>query len=132
MTESIERFNKYIKKLIDIADSSTDLDKSYIIAANTFFNTTLNSVPTILMDYIGPIIKKNEQLIYTKDDEILNSLSREVSNQCSDKSSSDQESITTVINMIKNKWNEYSEDEKLCIFKILKVLNSEYCKFHAC
>ncbi len=131
MADCIGRFNKYIKKLIDIADSSTDLDKSYILAANSFFESTLNTVPTVFMDHIGPVLKKNEELIFTKNDSIFKSISSEINSYYSDKSGSEKENITTVINNLKNKWDDYSPEEKDCIFKILKVLISEYNKFNS-
>lgn len=117
----IERFNKYIKKLVEIVDSSTDLDKSYIEIAFKFLESELKLAPTVLIDHIGPKLKKNETFILNKDTNILKSIASDLP--------SENKAIYKIFNVLSSRFNTYDDDEKSDIFKILKILLSCYNKF---
>jgi hypothetical protein len=126
----IERFNKYVLKLVDIVDSSTDLDKSYIQLINDFYKTNLITFPTIILDNVGPILKKNSELIQTQNDKIFDNIIKEINMTCKNKDESFQQELKMIIQTLQNKWTEYSIEEKNIIFKILKILLNEYIKFN--
>lgn len=130
MTSSIERFNKYVLKLVDIVDSSTDLDKSYKQYINDFYKTTLNNFPTILLDNIGPVLKKNNEFIKNQNDDLLKQIILEINLSYKDKDESFKQELTGIIQTLQNKWNDYSLEEKNIVFKIFKILLIEYNKFN--
>ena len=130
MTSSIERFNKYVYKLVEIVDSSTDIDKSYIKIINNFYTTTLKSFPTVLLDYVGPVLKKNHDSVLNHDDKILEKIIEELNSATKDKDDTVKQELKTIIQTLQNKWFEYSIDEKNIIFKILKILINEFLKFN--
>jgi hypothetical protein len=129
MAEYVNRFNKYIKYLIDIANSSTNIDKSYIESANKFFETQLNTFPTAFIDNIGPVLVRLSDKIKNKNDDILKYFILEINNNCQDMDEENKKILSYVITEIKNVWSNYDEDEKNQIFKILKILLSETHKF---
>lgn len=129
MTTSIERFNKYILKLVDIIDSSTDLDKSYIKVINDFYDTTLKSFPTVLLDYVGPVLKKNNTYIQEHDDLIIDKIIDELKSSTKDTDETLKQKLETIIGTLQIKWTHYSVEEKNIIFKILKILVKEYNNF---
>jgi adenylate kinase family enzyme len=129
MSTSIERFNKYILKLVDIIDSSTDLDKSYIKVINDFYDTTLKSFPTVLLDYVGPVLKKNNTYIQEQDDLIIDKIIDELKSSTKDTDETLKQKLEIIIETLQNKWKHYSIEEKNIIFKIFKILVKEYNNF---
>lgn len=130
MTESITRFNKYLYKLIDIIDSTSNIDKTHIETAKLFYNTQLNTFPTIFLDKLGPILHNNNSIIKNEvEDKIFVVLKKEIAEELDNIDNDIKKNLTTIISELENTWSTYSKEEKKYIFKILRILLNEYLKF---
>lgn len=129
-----EKFNKNIKKLINIMNSS--------ISNNILFDTikrrtkiVIDNNPLYLLEEGGVHIFKYreyiknenvEELLLNYDNMILSDNdAKEYLNQNKDES----QDITKLLGLLKNIWVNYSAEEKKIINKVFKILLSEYCKF---
>lgn len=129
-----EKFNKNIKKLINIMNSS--------ISNNILFDTikrrtkiVIDNNPLFLLEEGGVHIFKYREYIKNENIEELllnyNNMilsdndAKEYLNQNKDES----QDITQLLGLLKNIWEKYSAEEKKIINKVFKILLSEYCKF---
>lgn len=129
-----EKFNKNIKKLINILNDSITNN----ILLDTIKRRTkiiIDTDPLFLIEQGGVYIFKYRD--YIKNEEIENLLLNYDSVIKSNKSAQDYlndnsneaEDINKLLGLLKNVWNTYSFEEKKIINKIFKILLSEYCKY---
>lgn len=134
IAEVAEKFNKNIKKLINILNQSIPNN----ILLDTIKRRTkvvIDSDPLYLIDEGGvyifnyrDYIKNNqiEQLLLNYDQVIQ---SDKDAQDYLNENSNEAEDINQLLGLLKNIWNTYSIEEKKIINKIFKILLSEYCKF---
>jgi hypothetical protein len=134
IAEVAEKFNKNIKKLINILNQSIPNN----ILLDTIKRRTkvvIDSDPLYLIDEGGvyifnyrDYIKNNqiEQLLLNYDQVIQ---SDKDAQDYLNENSNEAEDINQLLGLLKNVWNTYSIEEKKIINKIFKILLSEYCKF---
>lgn len=134
IAEVAEKFNKNIKKLINILNQSIPNN----ILLDTIKRRTkvvIDSDPLYLIDEGGvyifnyrDYIKNNqiEELLFNYDQVIQ---SDKDAQEYLNENSNEAEDINQLLGLLKNVWNTYSIEEKKIINKIFKILLSEYCKF---
>lgn len=129
-----EKFNKNIKKLINIMNSS--------ISNNILFDTikrrtkiVIDNNPLYLLEEGGVHIFKYREYIKNENiEELLLNYDQVISSdndakQYLNQNQDESQDIKQLLGLLKNIWEKYSVDEKKIINKIFKVLLSEYCKF---
>lgn len=134
IAEVAEKFNKNIKKLINILNQSIPNN----ILLDTIKRRTklvIDSDPLYLIDEGGvyifnyrDYIKNNEveQLLLNYDQVIQ---SDKDAQEYLNENSNEAEDINQLLGLLKRVWNTYSDEEKKIINKIFKILLSEYCKY---
>lgn len=134
IAEVAEKFNKNIKKLINILNQSITNN----ILLDTIKRRTklvIDSDPLYLIDEGGvyifnyrDYIKNNEveQLLLNYDQVIQ---SDKDAQEYLNENSNEAEDINQLLGLLKRVWNTYSDEEKKIINKIFKILLSEYCKY---
>jgi hypothetical protein len=129
-----EKFNKNIKKLINVLNESITNN----ILLDTIKRRTkiiIDTDPLYLIEQGGVYIFsyreyiKNEQIeeLLLNYDSIIQS-NKDAQSYIKE-NSDDAEDINKLLGLLKNVWNTYSKDEKKIINKLFKILLSEYCKF---
>lgn len=129
-----EKFNKNIKKLINIMNSS--------ISNNILFDTikrrtklVIDNNPLYLLEEGGVHIFKYREYIKNENiEELLLNFDQVIksdndANQYLNNNQDESQDIKQLLSMLKDIWVKYSTEEKKIINKIFKVLLSEYCKF---
>jgi len=134
IVEIAEKFNKNIKKIINILNQSIPNN----ILLDTIKRRTkivIDSDPFYLIEEGGvyifnyrDYIKDNqvEQLLLNYDQVIQSD--KDVQDYLNE-NSKESKDINQLLGLLKNVWNTYSSEEKKVINKIFKILLSEYCKF---
>lgn len=134
IAEIAEKFNKNIKKIINILNQSIPNN----ILLDTIKRRTkivIDSDPFYLIEEGGvyifnyrDYIKDNqvEQLLLNYDQVIQ---SDKDAQDYLNENSKESKDINQLLGLLKNVWNTYSSEEKKVINKIFKILLSEYCKF---
>lgn len=134
IAEVAEKFNKNIKKLINILNQSIPNN----ILLDTIKRRTklvIDGDPLYLIDEGGvyifnyrDYIKDNqvEQLLLNYDQVIQ---SDKDAQEYLNENSNEAEDINQLLGLLKRVWNTYSDEEKKIINKIFKILLSEYCKY---
>jgi len=131
------KFNKVIKKLINIMDSS--------IHNNILFDTikrkikiAIDSNPLLLLEEGGIYIFKyrdyiaNDQFdeLFLNTEQLIDKTEQEVIDKYTKNNSDDSnKNIEMLINILRDLWKGYTNDEKKIIKKNIKTLLSEYCKY---
>jgi len=129
-----EKFNKNIKKLINIMNAS--------ISNNILFDTikrrtklVIDNNPLYLLEEGGVHIFKYREYIKNENiEELLLNFDQVIksdndANQYLNNNQDESQDIKQLLGMLKDIWVKYSTEEKKIINKLFKVLLSEYCKF---
>lgn len=130
-----ERFNRYVIKLINIAESSGGIDNciSIIIKQNIKDINKIN--PLLVMGLLGKYLMENNDLIKSSNEQFLINLTnkqylkQKISEYSIPHIDTDIEIINDVVNSVYNKWGTYDDEQKKIIFKIFQILLSEYSKY---
>jgi len=129
-----EKFNKNIKKIINILNESIPNN----ILLDTIKRRTkivIDTDPLFLIEQGGVHIFsyreyiKNEQIeeLLLNYDQVIQT-NKDVQNYMND-NANEAEDINKLLGLLKNVWNQFSKEEKKVVNKIFKILLSEYCKF---
>ena len=129
-----EKFNKNIKKLINIMNAS--------ISNNILFDTikrrtklVIDNNPLYLLEEGGVHIFKYREYIKNENiEELLLNFDQVIksdndANQYLNNNQDESQDIKQLLGMLKDICVKYSTEEKKIINKLFKVLLSEYCKF---
>lgn len=130
-----ERFNKYINKLLNIAESSGGIDSCMnIIIKNNI--KSLNKInPLLIMNILGKYLFDNSESIKNSDDAFLirftdkNYLKDKINEYQIPYNESDIDIIYNIVNSVYSKWEIYDDEQKKIIFKLFQILLSEYSKY---
>jgi hypothetical protein len=129
-----EKFNKNIKKLINILNQSIT-NNILLDTIKRRIKIVIDTDPLFLIEQGGVHIFnyreyiKNEQieeLLFNYDQVIQ---SNKDAQEYLNGNANEAEDINKLLGLLKNVWNTYGDEEKKIVNKIFKILLSEYCKY---
>lgn len=130
-----DRFNKYVIKLINIAESTGSIDSSIILSVKQKIKQ-LNAInPLMIIQLLGKYLYDNDQHINNKDEKFLVSftdkeyLTKKILEYEIPHDKSDIDFVYNIVSSVYGEWKNYDDDQKNIIFKIFQILLSEYCKY---
>lgn len=133
-----DRFNKYVTKLINIAESTGRIDASIILSIKQKINQLNTINPLMIINLMGKYLCDNDELIKNNDEKFLISFTNKeylvakIQEYEIPHDKSDIDFIYNIISSVYKEWDNYDDDQKKMIFKIFQIMLSEYCKYLKC
>ncbi len=126
MSDLYKTYNKTLKELIDIV--SNDLPEDTIAGSlKRKYTAIVTTDRTILLTESGKeLFEYRDYIAGDKWDELIN---KEWNESITDSKDFDKKSIQNLIGLLKQIWNNYDEDEKNHIKKLVKILLTTYVKY---
>jgi hypothetical protein len=131
LPDIIDKFNKNIKKIIKVLDSSIINNISYDTSKRRL-SIVMKETPIILLQQGGAeIYNKREFIINNKLDDLL---SKDISyfvkiDELNEINETQKEEVSNLFVLIKGCWFTFNIDEKKYVNRILQSLLSEYSKY---
>lgn len=128
MADCFKTYNKTLKELIDLI--SNDLPKNSLADdIKRKFTAAVSTDRTILLTETGKeLFVYRDYISEGRWDELINK-NWESESQNAHIQDLDSTSISDMIRLLKNIWNNYDNDEKKYVKKLIKTLLSEYTKY---
>lgn len=130
-----DRFNKYVIKLINIAESTGSIDSSIILSVKQKIKQLNDINPLMIIQLLGKYLYDNDEYITNKDEKFLVSftdkeyLKKKILEYDIPHNRSDIDFVYNIVSSVYGDWTKYDEDQKNIIFKIFQIMLSEYCKY---
>ncbi len=130
-----ERFNRYVIKLLNIAESSGGIDNCTSLLIKQSLKDLNKINPLLVMSLMGKYLMENNDLIKSSNEQFLINLTnkqylkQKINEYNIPHSDSDIDVLNDIVASIYNKWGTYDDEQKKIIFKLFQILLSEYSKY---